>query len=162
MQQLLACLNFLLNLEDLFCCTNNKNDFYQWRLTWYLPWGIYASIPTWTHSQNSLAAVEALSIKISFLGISLKWSHEDCPNQHENSNKLCNETGNPVVYFMENQCDQDFQMEGKPHCRTNNIRRKKEIQKSRTMRITVWDPSREVNHLNNVIWDRKIITEFTE
>ena len=41
-------------------------------------------------------------------------------------------------------------------------RKKKEIQKSRTMRITViWDPSRKVNYLNKVIWDRKIITEFT-
>ena len=29
------------------------------------------------------------------------------------------------------------------------------------MRITVWDPSRKVNHLSKVIWDRKIITEFT-
>ena len=41
-------------------------------------------------------------------------------------------------------------------------KKKKEIQKSRTMRITViWDPSRKVNYLNKVIWDRKIITEFT-
>ena len=110
MQQLLACLSFLLDLEDLFCRTNNKNDFSQWRLTWYLPKGIYAY---------------ALSLKISFHGTSLKWSHKDCPNQHENSHKLCNETGNPVVYLMENQCEQNFQMEGKPHCRTNNIRRKK-------------------------------------
>ena len=31
----------------------------------------------------------------------------------------------------------------KSHCRTNTItRRKKEIQKGRTMRITVWNPSR--------------------
>ena len=29
------------------------------------------------------------------------------------------------------------------------------------MRITIWDPSRKVNHLRKVIWDRKIITEFT-
>ena len=29
------------------------------------------------------------------------------------------------------------------------------------MRIIVWHPSRKVNHLNKVIWDRKIITEFT-
>ena len=27
--------------------------------------------------------------------------------------------------------------------------------------MTVWDPSRKVNHLSKVIWDRKIITEFT-
>ena len=42
-----------------------------------------------------------------------------------------------------------------------STRRKKYIQKSRTVRITVWDPSRKVNHLSKVIWDRKIITEFT-
>ena len=48
------------------------------------------------------------------------------------------------------------------HCRINSsVRRKKEIQKSRTMRIAVWYPSRKVNHLSKVIWDRKIITECT-
>ena len=48
------------------------------------------------------------------------------------------------------------------HWRVNtSIRRKKEIQKSRAMRITVWDPSKKVNHLSKVIWDKKIITEFT-
>ena len=46
-------------------------------------------------------------------------------------------------------------------CRTNtSIRREKETQKSRTMRITVWDLSKKLNHLSKVIWDRKIITEF--
>ena len=47
------------------------------------------------------------------------------------------------------------------HCGTNtSVRRKKEIQKSRTMRITVWNPSRKNNHLGKVIW-MKIIAEFT-
>ena len=30
-----------------------------WGLTWYFWWGIYTSLQTWTHSQNSLAAAEA-------------------------------------------------------------------------------------------------------
>ena len=48
------------------------------------------------------------------------------------------------------------------HCRTNtSVRRKKYIQNTRTVRIIVRDPSRKVNHLSKVIWDRKIITEFT-
>ena len=48
------------------------------------------------------------------------------------------------------------------HCRTNSsVRIKKEIQKGTTMRITVWNPSRKVNHLGKVISDRKVITEFT-
>ena len=47
-------------------------------------------------------------------------------------------------------------------CRTNtSARRKKQIKKSRTTRVTVRDLSRKVNHLSKVIWDRKIITEFT-
>ena len=29
--------------------------------------------------------------------------HENHPNQHENSHKLCNETGQPVVNLMESQ-----------------------------------------------------------
>ena len=45
----------------------------EWGLTWYFLWGIY-SIPTRTHSQNSLAASEAPSLKISSHGTSLKWS----------------------------------------------------------------------------------------
>ena len=29
--------------------------------------------------------------------------------------------------------------------------------KGKIMRITVWDPSRKVNHVSKIIWDRKII-----
>ena len=48
------------------------------------------------------------------------------------------------------------------HCKTStSIRWKKEIQKSRTMRITVWNLSWKVSHLSKVIWERKIIAEFT-
>ena len=46
----------------------------KWGLTQCFQWGIYTSIPTWTHSQNSQAAAEALSLKISSYGTSLKWS----------------------------------------------------------------------------------------
>ena len=44
--------------------------------------------------------------------------HEDCPNQHENSHKLCDETGHPIVNLMESQWklrqqhDQNFPIEG--------------------------------------------------
>ena len=43
----------------------------------------------------------------------------------------------------------------------DSIRRKKELQKSQTVRITVWELSRKVDHLNKVTGDRKIMTEFT-
>ena len=46
--------------------------------------------------------------------------HEDNFNQFENSHKLCDETGHPIVNLMESQWklrsqhDQNFPMEGKP------------------------------------------------
>ena len=89
-QRLLACLNFTLQSEDLSFWYKQKKWFLwtmaaaqaaenhgdEWSLTWYFLWGIYASIPTWTHSQNSLAAAEAPSLKISSHGTSLKWSQK--------------------------------------------------------------------------------------
>ena len=77
LQRLLACLNFTLEAEDLSFWYKRKKWFLwtmaaaqaaenhgdEWGLTWYLQWGIYTSIPTWTHSQSSLAAVQALSFK---------------------------------------------------------------------------------------------------
>ena len=42
-----------------------ENDGDEWGLAWYLRWGIYTSIPTWTHSQNSLTAADAQRLKIS-------------------------------------------------------------------------------------------------
>ena len=72
----------------------NRGD--EWGFTWYFLWGIYTSIPTWTYSQNWLAAEEALSLKISSHGTSLKWSQSH-PNQHTNSHKVCDEMGHPVM-----------------------------------------------------------------
>ena len=45
--------------------------------------------------------------------------YEDCPNQHENSHKLSDETGQLAVNFMESQRKlrqqyQNFPVEGKP------------------------------------------------
>ena len=88
LQHLLASLKFTLDSEDLLCWYKRKKWFLwimaaaqaaenhgdEWGLTWCLWWGIYTSIPTWTNSQNSLAAAEALMLKISFQGTSLKWS----------------------------------------------------------------------------------------
>ena len=78
---------------------------------------LYTSIPT--HSQNLLAAAGAPTLKISSHGTSLKLSRRPS-NQHENSHKLCDQTGHPVVNLMESQRklrqqhDQNFPMERKP------------------------------------------------
>ena len=97
LQKLLACLNFTLESEDLSFWYKQKKWFLwtmaaaqaaenhgdEWGLTWYFLWGIYTSIPTWTHSKNSLAAAEALSLKISSRGTSLKWSHRQSQSAQE-------------------------------------------------------------------------------
>ena len=86
LQRLLASLNFALDWVDLFCwyiwkkwfmwtiaaaqAAENHAD--EWGLAWYLRQGIYASILTWIHSQNSLAVAEGLSLKMSSHGTSLK------------------------------------------------------------------------------------------
>ena len=51
-----------------------ENDGDEWGLMWNFLWGIYTSIPTWTHWQNLVASVEAPSLKISWHGASLKLS----------------------------------------------------------------------------------------
>ena len=91
----------------------------EWGLTWYLWQAIYRAILTWTHLQNSLAAAEALSLKISPVK-HFSSDHEDHPNQHKNNHKPCDEMGHPIVNMMESQWklrqqhDQNFPMEGKP------------------------------------------------
>ena len=67
-----------------------------------LQWGIYTSIPTWTHSQNSLAAAEELSLKISSHGTSPKWSKRPS-KPARNSHKLCDEMGRPILILVGRQ-----------------------------------------------------------
>ena len=78
----------------------------------------------------------------------LPWNisqHKECPNQHKNSHKLFNKMGHPVANLMESQWKLRYNMIRssqwrQSHCRTNaSIRRKKKIQKSRTMIITICD-----------------------
>ena len=71
--------------------------------------------------------------------------HKECSNQHKNSHKLFSKMGHPVVNLMESQWKLRYNMIRssqwrQSHCRTNaSIRRKKKIQKSRTMIITICD-----------------------
>ena len=62
---------------------------------------------------------------------------------------------------LRQQHDHNFQW-CESHCRINSsIRRKKQIETSRTVEITAWDPRRKVNNLSKSVSERKIITEFT-
>ena len=58
-------------------------------LTWYLQWEIYTSNPTWTHSQNSIGAAEALNLKIPFHGTYLKWSWNIFYNKKISKRQKC-------------------------------------------------------------------------
>ena len=80
-----------------------------------LLWGIYTSILTWTYSQNSLVAAEAPSLRYPPME-HLPDDHEDHPKQLENSHKLCNEWGQPVVNLMETERTtwSEFPNDGKP------------------------------------------------
>ena len=64
LQQLLACLNFTLEAEDLYflykwkkkrflwtmaAAQSAENHGDEWGLIWYFLWGIYTLIPSWTH-----------------------------------------------------------------------------------------------------------------
>ena len=180
LQRLLACLNFTLDSEDLFCWYKRKkwllwimaaaqaaeNHGDKWGLTWYLGWRIYTSIPTWTHSQNLLAATEAMSLKIFSYGTALKWSRRPSKSARD-SHKLFDETRYPVLSDWKVNGNWDNNMVRvsqwtENHCRSNtSVRRKKETQKSRNVNVRVRDTCRKVNYLSKVVWDRKIITEFT-
>ena len=138
----------------------------KWGVIWYLQWDIYTSIPTWTHSQNSLATVEALSLKISFHGTSLKSSGRPSQSAQE-SHKLCDETRHLVLSSLENQWklrkqhDQNFPMEEKL-LQSKYLHQKIEINpKQQVCESHSRDLSRKVNHVSKTISDRTIITEFT-
>ena len=97
LQWLLACMNFTLEAEALsfwykrkkwFLWTmaapqTTKNHKDEWGLTWYFQCWMDTSITTWTHSQNSPAAAEALILKIYFHGTSLNWSQRPSQSARE-------------------------------------------------------------------------------
>ena len=137
LQWLLAWLNFTLDSEDLFCWYKQKKWFLwtmaavqaaenhgnEWGFILYLQWGIYTSIPTWKHSQNSLGVAEALNLKIPSHERYFKWSKS--VNQHKYGHNLCNETRNPVLSLLESQWksrqqhDENFPMSEFPSVRRN-------------------------------------------
>ena len=82
--------------------------------------------------------------------------HEDHPNQQENGHKPCIETGYPVLGLSESQwklkqhATRINQWRKSPWATNTSVRRKNEIQKRRTVRITVMDLSKNVNYLSKV------------
>ena len=132
-----------------------------WGLTWYLPWGIYTWIPTWTQSQNSQATAEALSLKISSHGTSLKLSQRSTQSAQEVTGYALKwdillwiwwnemKTGQ---WKLRQQHDQNFPMEGKPP-----------EEKNKSKRAGLWElkSGMQVGKLTIWVGSFEIITEFT-
>ena len=137
-----------------------ENNGGEWGLTWYLWWGIYKTIPTWTHLQNPVAAVEveALISKIS--------SKKNISLMIEKINPVrmriiivCDMTqGIPfwvwgkVNWNWHNNMSRISQWRDRQYRTNTRVRRNKSIQKGRTVTVTAWDPRRTVNHLSKVVW----------
>ena len=121
------------------------------------------SIPTWTHLQNLLAA-EALSYPPME---DLSNDHDDHPNQHENSRKLCNETGHSVLSLIEKSYNLKFKFNrnwdnnmirisqlGENDCRTNTS-----IRRNISKRAGLWESQSGIGIGKLTIWGRSFEIE---
>ena len=111
---------------------------------------LYTSVLTWTHSQNSLAAAEACSSKNVF-----PWEISQMITKTVLISTrifICSALKRDIPYFVwqklngnwGNNMIRIFQWR-ESHCRTNTkVRVKNQIQKIRTVRVTVRPPSRKV------------------
>ena len=122
-------------------------------------------IPTINHAQNSLAAAEALSPKISSHGTSckLKWGLSRTVRLWNISQMITKTIWISTRIVISHALKQGNLIRifhwREHHWRTNtSVGRKKWIQKNRTTRVAVRDPNRKVKYLSKIIWDRKIIT----
>ena len=174
LQWQLVCLNFTLDSKDLFCWYKRKKWFLwtatraaenhrnEWGLIWYLRWGIYTSVPTWTHPHNSLAAAEALNLRYPPME-HFSNNRKNHPHQQMHSRSCGNKAS--CIEFTEKLMETDtttwleFSNGGKAIAE-QTLASEEKIQKSRTVKVTVKDPSRKVKHTSKIIWDRKILTEF--
>ena len=123
---------------------------------------IFTTIATWNRSQDKLPAPETSCLKISSHETSLEWSQR--PSQSaEKSHKLCDEKDHPFWVWRKVNGNWDMirisRWKEYRHRTDTCIRRNKS--KRARLRATVWDPSRKVDHLSKVIWDRKI-TKFRQ
>ena len=96
-----------------------ENNGGEWGLTWYLWWGIYKTIPTWTHLQNPVAAVEVETL-ISKISSKKNISQmiEKINPVRMRSHCLWYDIGHPLLSLRESQLkltqqhEQNFSMEG--------------------------------------------------
>ena len=179
-QQLLACLNFTLDSEDLFCWYKQKKWFLNCdsSTSHWKPWSLVRIDLILTmrdihinSNLNSFTKFTSSNRSTEFKDI-FQWNISQIITKTVPLSKRI-----VISYVMKwpillwiwwkvfGNWDKNMiriTQWRESHCRTNtSISRKKQIQKSKTVRATVWDPSRKLNHLSKPVWDRTVITEFT-
>ena len=91
--------------------------------------------------------------------------HKHHPDQHENGHKLWDKTGRPILSLTESQWKQTTTRSKFANgwkAIVEQIVVSEELNKSKRAGPWEWvrDPGKTVNHLSQVIWDRKIIKKF--
>ena len=111
----------------------------EWGLTWYFSWGIYTSVPTWTHLQNSLAAAE-------------HWVKD--PNKHKNSHKQCDERGISCCEYdrksMETVTTKCSEFPNGGKAVAEQILASEEINKSKTAEL--WELQSGILKMTSQVW----------
>ena len=111
----------------------------EWGLTWYFSWGIYTSVPTWNHLQNSLAAAE-------------HWVKD--PNKHKNSHKQCDERGISCCEYdgksMETVTTKCSEFPNGGKAVVEQILASEEINKSKTAEL--WELQSGILKMTSQVW----------
>ena len=94
-----------------------------------------------SRSTESNPPIEHLSIDL-----------EDCPNKLENSYKLYNETGHPIVILAESQWKLRQQHDWESYCRTNTS-----LRRNKSKRTWLWESGIQLRKLT--IWVRSFEIE---
>ena len=120
------------------------------------------TLETLTKSNSTCGSTEFKDV------IPSKNDHKHHSNQHENSHKLQNKKGQPLLSLKESQWklrqqhDQNFLWK-KNYCRKKYQRQKKQTNlMSRAVRVKGSDSSRKLNHLSKAIRDRKTLAALTK
>ena len=180
LQRLLACLNFTLESEDFSLWYKQKSDFYElWQQHKQLKTMEMSEAWPDTYDERDICISSNLNPLTKFNSSSrdtefnyiLPWNITQMITKTISISariviSYAMKRGIPLrIWKVNGNWDNNMTritQWRERHCGTNtSIRRKKEIQKIRTVRVTGWDPSRKVNHLSKVVRDIKIKTDLT-
>ena len=181
LQRLLACLNFTLDSDNLFCWLKQKKVIsmnYDSSTSCWKPWRwvrfdlILTMRDIYINSNlNPLTKFTSSSRSTEFKDILLWNISQIITTTMPISPRIViiHTMKRGILFWVYWKVDGNWDNNmirpsqwRESHCRTNiSVRINKYIRKSRTVRVTVREASRKVNYLSKVVWDSKIITDFT-